>query len=436
MKSDESCPPLQHSPIWRPYTQMKTMDPPLKVVRGHGSWLYLEDNRKIFDGISSWWVTIHGHSHPLLAAALYNQASHLEHVIFSTFTHDPAEQLARKIINLTPASLTRFFYSDNGSTAVEVALKIAYQYWINTTGKARPRFIAFQNGYHGDTIGAMSVSKTSAWISLFNSLTIPCDIISYPSISNNGPSIDDKETAALAELKSLVESAPDSFSALIIEPLIQGAGGMNMCRPEFLQKLCTLCRELDILVIYDEVMTGFGRTGDLFACNKSQTEPDIICLSKGISGGCLPLGATLTSEKIFQAFYDNDPHKALYHGHSYTGNPLACATGLASLELLEADPTYYSKFEDTHTALANQYLQGNERIENLRICGTIMAFELKVENGGYFNDIKSRFAAKALEGGVLLRPLGNTVYFMPPYCTTQDEMEFVYKTISNILLTV
>lgn len=421
------------SPIWRPFTQMKTSPEPLKVIRGSGIWLYLEDGRKIIDGISSWWVTIHGHSHPLLAAALYNQASHLEHVIFANFTHEPAEKLARKLINHTPEPLTKVFFSDNGSTAVEVALKMAYQYRLHKTGVAAPRFIAFENGYHGDTLGAMSLGKSSEWFAPFAPLTIPCDFIPFPATFDNDPDVEQKERDSLEALEALIKAAPNQHSAIFVEPLIQGSAGMKMCRSEFLKKLCKLCKDHNILVIYDEVMTGFGRTGELFACLKSDTAPDLLCLSKGLSGGCLPLAVTITTDEIFDAFCDDDPRKAFYHGHSYTGNPLACATGIASLELLESTPNLLSEIEHHHRRLMNTYLLGHGKVENLRLCGTIMAFEVKVADPGYFNSIKETIAEKALQQGVLLRPLGNTVYFMPPYCICEEDMEHVYKTLRNIL---
>jgi adenosylmethionine-8-amino-7-oxononanoate aminotransferase len=420
------------SPIWRPFTQMKTAPTPPKVVKGEGIWLELEDGQRIMDCISSWWVTLHGHGHPALAKALYQQAQQLEQVIFAGFTHAPAEQLAQKLLTHVPASLQRVFFSDNGSTAVEVALKIAYQYWLNQGEPNRSRFIGFEGGYHGDTIGAMSIGKSSTWWQPFQPLLFETDVVPFPATFDADKKVEQKEAEALAQIELLLRQG--QHAGIVIEPLVQGAAGMRMCRPQFLQSLERLARQSGVLLIYDEVMTGFGRTGELFACLKSATAPDILCLSKGLSGGCLPLAVTLATEAVYQAFYSNDATKAFYHGHSYTGNPLACATALTSLELLEQAPQVFQGMEKSHRYYLEQWLQGHPRLERTRICGTIAAMDLITDDqDGYFSAIVPLLKAKFLEAGFLIRPLGNTLYLMPPYCITPHELESVYQTMRRIL---
>lgn len=423
-----------YSPIWRPYTQMKTSTPPLKVLKGQGVMLELEDGRQIVDCISSWWVTIHGHSHPALANALYQQAQQLEHVIFAGFTHEPAEQLARKLLAHLPESLTRVFFSDNGSTAVEVALKMAYQYWYNQGETQRTTFISFEGGYHGDTLGAMSIGSSYSWWQAFRPLMFSIEVVPFPATFDNDPNVEAREAQTLEMLTQLFKQQPELYAGIFIEPLVQGVAGMRMCRPQFLQALRNLAHSFGVLLIYDEVMTGFGRTGDLFACLKSATSPDILCLSKGLSGGCLPLAVTLATEDIYRAFYSNDANKTLFHGHSYTGNPLACATGLASLELLEQNPESFRAMEHQHRCYLEKWLGGHPKVEQVRTCGTIAAMEVKTDDqNGYFNAIAPILRTRFLEEGFLLRPLGNTLYLMPPYCITPSELESIYQAIRRVL---
>ncbi|MGV0027768.1 adenosylmethionine--8-amino-7-oxononanoate transaminase [Phormidesmis priestleyi] len=422
------------SPIWRPFTQMKTTPPALKVVRGDGIWLELEDGRRVMDCISSWWVTIHGHAHPALAEALYHQAKQLEQVIFADFTHEPAEQLARRLLTHLPNSLTRVFFSDNGSTSVEVALKMAYQYWLNQ-GEPRTRFLGFEGGYHGDTIGAMSIGGSCDWWQPFRPLMFEMDMVPFPATFDEDSEVENTENQVLEKIESCLKR--DRYAGIFIEPLIQGAGGMRICRSQFLRSLQDLAHQFGVLLIYDEVMTGFGRTGELFACLKSNTAPDILCLSKGLSGGCLPLAVTLASEKIYRSFYSDDASKAFLHGHSFTGNPLACATGLTSLTLLEQFPQRFRQLESRHRQYLNEHLKEHPRVEKIRVCGTIAAMEITTqEQSGYFNTIGSHLRDRFLELGFFLRPLGNTLYLMPPYCITDDELESVYQTIRKVLDTI
>lgn len=426
---------IQHSsPIWHPFTQMKTSPPALKVRKGQGIMLELEDGHQLVDCISSWWVTIHGHSHPVLANALFQQAQQLEHVIFAGFTHEPAEQLARKLLAHLPKSLTRVFFSDNGSTAVEVAVKMAYQYWCNRGEKQRTKFISFEGGYHGDTLGAMSVGGSSPWWKTFKSLMFSTDVVPFPATFDQDPDVEKREAHSLTKLTDLLQRNGDRYAGIFIEPLVQGAAGMRLCRPQFLQALTQLARSFGVLLIYDEVMTGFGRTGELFACLKSHTSPDILCLSKGLSGGCLPLAVTIATQEIYQAFYSDDINQTFFHSHSYTGNPLACATGIASLELLEQNPEAYQGMEHQHRHYIEKWLAGHPKLENLRTCGTIAAMEVKTEGeSSYFNSIGSILRSRFLEEGFLLRPLGNTIYLMPPYCITTSELKSIYQTIHRVL---
>jgi adenosylmethionine---8-amino-7-oxononanoate aminotransferase len=434
---------MTESPIWQPFTQMKTAPTPPLVVRGSGIWLELADGRRIMDCISSWWVTIHGHAHPVLAEAIYSQAQELEQVIFAGFSHAPAEQLAAKLLTHLPQNLSRVFFSDNGSTAVEVAIKIAYQYWQNRGKPDRTGFIGFEGGYHGDTFGAMAIAQTSTWWQRFQPLLFKTDTVPYPAISgeseeNSTEIIEAKEKESLHQIEVLL--AQQIHAAIIIEPLAQGASGMRICRPVFLQKLAELASNYNTLLIYDEVMTGFGRTGELFACLKSNTQPDLICLSKGLSGGCMPLAVTVTTEEIYQAFYSDDATLAFYHGHSFTGNPLACAAGFASLKLLEENPNAHQRLEVLHRKYFQHFLQNHPNLSNFRTCGTIAAMEVVTNqlegSGNYFHSISPLLKAEFLAAGFLIRPLGNTIYLMPPYCITESELAQVYQAIAEVVTRV
>lgn len=424
-----------HPNIWYPFTQAKTSPPPLKVKSARGIWLELEDGRKIMDCISSWWVNIHGHSHPKIAEAIYRQAQELEHVIFAGFTHQPAETLSEKLVKQLPEGLSRVFFSDNGSTAVEVALKMAYQYWVNQN-QQRQKFIAFEGAYHGDTFGAMSVGSPSIFSQVFSDMLFDVDFYPFPETYIGDISVEEKEEEILTRLKEKLGQNPQEYAGIIIEPLVQGAGGMRMCRPEFLRELQQLVKQFDTLLIFDEVMTGFGRTGEWFPSLKSQVTPDITCLSKGITGGFLPLSVTVCSEKIYDTFYSDDPIKTLYHGHSYTANPLGCAAALASLELMVENQSVFSSMEDKHLKYLKK-LQGNSKVEKLRVTGTIAAMDIvNTQKSGYLNKVGLQIREKSLEKGLLLRPLGNVLYLMPPYCITDKELSEVYDGIYEILKSI
>jgi adenosylmethionine---8-amino-7-oxononanoate aminotransferase len=421
-----------HPNLWYPYTQAKTAPEPIEVKSAQGLWLELADGRKIADCISSWWVNLHGHAHPQIVAAIATQAAKLEQVIFAGFTHEPAQLLASQLVARLPADLTRVFYSDNGSTAVEIALKMAYQYWANQT-EPRSRFLAFEGAYHGDTFGTMAVGARSIFSDVFQDLLFQVDFCPYPGTYNDDVNISDREANCLATIEQKLAAHPHC-SGIIIEPLVQGSGGMRICRPEFLQQLRALATEFDTLLIFDEVMTGFGRTGADFACNKVGITPDLICLSKGITGGFLPLAVTVATEKIYESFYSDDPTKTLYHGHSYTANPLGCAAALASLELLTQNALVYSQMETWHrqylAPLADKYPQ----LSRLRTMGTIAAVDIiNRDRAGYLNRVGMEIRHHAIECGLLLRPLGNVLYLMPPYCIEEAELGWVYERIDRVL---
>ncbi|MBF2001624.1 MAG: adenosylmethionine--8-amino-7-oxononanoate transaminase [Synechococcales cyanobacterium M58_A2018_015] len=420
-----------HPHLWYPYTQAKTAPAPLKVKSAQGIWLELEDGRRLIDCISSWWVNLHGHAHPKIAAAIAEQASRLEQVIFAGFTHDPAEQVAEQLVKKLPANLNRVFYSDNGSTAVEVALKMAYQYWINQ-GQKRGTFIAFEGAYHGDTFGTMAVGARSLFTQVFADLLFEVEFVPFPA-TYWGDEPADREAQVLTEVRQRLESQPERYAGIIIEPLVQGAGGMRMCRTGFLQQLAALTRQYQSLLIFDEVMTGFGRTGDWFACLKAQVQPDIVCLSKGITGGFLPLSVTVCTEAIYEAFYSDDPTKTLYHGHSYTANPLGCAAALASWQLMVENESAFMTMETQHQRHL-QELQDHSKVQRLRVTGTIAAMDVvTADQPGYLNQIGPQIRQQAIQQGLLLRPLGQVLYLMPPYCITEAELAEVYTKIRRIL---
>jgi len=425
-----------HKNIWHPFTIIKGAPEPLKVKSGKGAYLSLEDGRTVMDCISSWWVNMHGHSQPEIAKAIYDQAQTLEHVIFAGFTHEPAEQLAELITSKLPKNLNRLFYSDNGSTAVEVAMKMAYQYWKNI-GEDRKTFICFEGAYHGDTLGAMSAGERSLFTEVFKDWMFDVEVIPYPETWIGDENRSNKEDAVIEELEELLTKNSNKYAGILMEPLIQGAGGMRMCSEEFLQKIHWSNRQFDVLLIFDEVMTGFGRTGDYFACLKSQVEPDIICLSKGITGGFMPLSATVCSDDIYDSFNSSDPIKTFWHGHSYTGNPLGCAAGIASWKLLQENEEVFKNMEQIH--LKNfELLKGHPRITHLRVKGTVAALDI-VDGGevgweeGYLNPISVDLRKRALDLGYLIRPLGNVLYLMPPYCVSEEEIDGIYEAILELV---
>jgi adenosylmethionine---8-amino-7-oxononanoate aminotransferase len=410
--------------IWHPYTQHKDWLPPIPILQGKGSLLFDDNGKAYIDAISSWWVNIHGHSHPYIAERLYEQALRLEHVIFTGFTHEPAVHLAERLLPLLPGEFSRIFYSDNGSTAVEVAIKMAIQYWRNQTAfpATRTKILAFRHSYHGDTFGAMSVSERSLFTAPFRDYLFDVIFIDTPA-PHNIPTT----------LETIRKNGPE-IAAFIYEPLLQAAGGMHIHDAALLDKLLEEARRQNILCIADEVLTGFGRTGRLFAGEYPEQKADIICLSKGLTGGTMALGVTAATEKIFDAFLSDDRSKTLFHGHSFTANPLACTAALASLDLtLETDcMTRIQRISKRHTLFLDT-LRSSPNVKNARSLGTVLAFELNAGRDEYINAIGPAITRDALAAGIYLRPLGNTVYLMPPYCITEKEMDQVYDFLVHCI---
>ncbi|MGM0588926.1 MAG: adenosylmethionine--8-amino-7-oxononanoate transaminase [Bacteroidota bacterium] len=419
--------------IWYPFTVLKDMPVPHKVTRGEGVWLELDDGRKIIDGVSSWWTNIYGHAHPKVAEAVAEQAQTLEHVMFANITHEPAEQLATQLADILPGSLNRVFFSDDGSTAVEVALKMAYQYWLNQGEKNRKKFIAFEGAYHGDTFGAMSTGGPSVFNEVFKPLLFDVDFVPFPTTWDGAEGVGDKEDKVIDQIEQMLTDHPDEYAGIIMEPLVQGAGGMRMCRPEFMQKIHWVNRQFGTLLIFDEVMTGFGRTGEWFASQRAQVEPDIICLAKGLTAGFVPLSVTVASDEIYDAFVTDDPHKTLWHGHSFTGNPIGCAAALATIELMDEYESAMKGMEEWHREEMKRF-EDRPNVGKIRITGTIAAFDIQNDQeDGYLNNVASQIKKRCVDHGVLLRPLGNVLYLMPPYCITRQELTQAYDAIEALL---
>ena len=426
--------------LWHPFTQMQTAPPPIPVVRGEGVYLYTEDGRKILDGISSWWVNIHGHGHPKLIEALVRQARELEHVMFAGFTHRPAVELAERLVEILPEGLRRIFYSDNGSTAVEVALKMACQYWRNRGEAERRKFVALKFAYHGDTVGAMSVSEASLFTRPFENLLFDVARVHAPYCFRCPIGLERASCGieCLSDLDRVLRDSGKQVAGVIVEPMLQAAGGMIVWPREFLPGVRKLCDEHGTLMIADEVMTGFGRTGRMFASEHGPVSADIMCLSKGLSAGYLPIAATAATDAVYEAFLSDDRAKMFFHGHSFTANPLGCAVGLASLDLFREEGTL-----DRVAALEKQLRAGLEPLRSLacvgdvRMIGGVGIVELIEDEskkaGGYLADIGPRLYREFLGRGVLLRPLGNVLYFMPPYVISEKETEWVLGQIHEVL---
>ncbi|WP_258099042.1 adenosylmethionine--8-amino-7-oxononanoate transaminase [Marinoscillum pacificum] len=406
--------------IWHPFSPLAG-NKPIGVRKAKGLYIHTLDGRKIMDSISSWWVNIHGHSHPKINKAVSRQAAKMEQVIFAGFTHKPAVDLSKTLKKLLPSNISKIFFSDNGSTSVEVAIKLAIQYWYNL-GKPRKKIIALEGAYHGDTFGSMSVAERNLFSAPFNDLLFEVEFLPFPK--GDG-------AAAIASMKEL---ASEEIAAFIFEPLVQGAAGMQMYAPEVLDELISIAQSKKIICIADEVMTGFGRTGKMFACDYLKNDPDIFCLSKGITGGYLPMGVTAVSQPIVEAFDVADRLKAFFHGHSYTANPLACAAANASMKLLlkKSCQEDIARIEASHKAYVESFV-ANEKVDEIRYRGTILAIELKADDAGYTSDIKERIYDYFMERNMLLRPLGNVIYIIPPYIVTNQELNKMYKAIDAFL---
>ncbi|CAH0187510.1 MULTISPECIES: adenosylmethionine--8-amino-7-oxononanoate transaminase [unclassified Pedobacter] len=407
--------------IWHPYTQMKNALPHIPIVKGEGVYVFDEGGKRYIDAVSSWWVNIHGHSHPYIAQKVAEQLNVLEHVIFAGFTHEPAVLLAERLLPILPGKQDKVFYTDNGSTAVEVALKMCLQYWDN---KATPKtkILAFKNAYHGDTFGAMSVSGRSIFTDAFNSLLFDVEFIDLPNEGN------------ISHLASHISNLKDT-ACFIFEPLILGSGGMLMYESKYLDQLLSACKDAAILTIADEVMTGFGRTGTYFACEKLTNKPDIICLSKGLTGGTMPLGVTTCTKEIFEAFLSDDKLKTLYHGHSFTANPIACVASLASLDILLKSETLLNikRVEAKHAVFLEE-IKTHPKVKAIRQTGTIIAIEWETGNEtSYLSNLRNLLYAYFLEKGIILRPLGNIIYILPPYVISDEDLDYIYAAIKSAL---
>jgi adenosylmethionine-8-amino-7-oxononanoate aminotransferase len=416
-----------HPHLWHPTTQVATSPEPLPVRSARGCELELADGRRLIDAISSWWVTLHGHAEPAIAAAIARQAMELEQVIFANFTHAPAEQLATRLSALS--GLERLFFSDNGSTAVEVALKMAWQWWQNQGQPQRRQLIAFEGAYHGDTFGAMALGARSLFTTPFERLLFAVRRVSWPHGHWHDASVEAREAEALHQLDQALATPT---AAVILEPLIQGAAGMRVVRPAFVRAVAERAQAAGALLIADEVMTGFGRTGALFACQKAGVTPDLMALSKGLTGGFLPMGVTLASERLYQGFVSHDPTHTFFHGHSFTANPLGCAAALASLDLLQRQPDRFQQFELRHTPLL-QELARHPRVERPRCLGTLAAFEVGASQGGYLDPVGQQIQRTCLEQGVFLRPLGDVVYLLPPLSISDTQLERCYGALRRAL---
>ena len=425
--------------LWHPFTLEGVDPPPLQIHSGQGVFLETRDGRQILDAISSWWVNLHGHSHPAIAEAVAKQASRLEHALFAGFSHEPAEELAVRLGKIVPPPLCHVFFSDDGSTAVEVALKLALQYWKNCGRPGKRRIVALENAYHGDTAGAMSVSDDSPFTAAFESWRIPVLRVhsAYCAHCPVGLQRATCHIECLNKLERLLSEQSDEIAAVIVEPLLQGAGGMIVHPEDFLSGVRRLTAAHDVLLIADEVLTGFGRTGRMFACERATVVPDLMCVAKGLTGGFLPLAATFATDRVHDAFTGGDRARAFFHGHSYTANPIACAAANASLGIFESEPVFerIAAIEKVHAARLPAFA-GHSAVADVRLIGTVAAVELKVPDAGYLSSLRPRLYEFFLSRGVLLRPLGNVVYILPPYVITSEQLNFVYDVIRDSLAVV
>ena len=411
---------MSASPVWRPFFQHALEpDPPL-VTRAEGAWLTTADGGRLLDAISSWWVTTHGHRHPRIVAAIQEATESLDQVIFATVTHEPAERLARELVELAPEGLTRVFYSDSGSTAVEVALKMALGAARNAGDLKRATIVAMEDAYHGDSIGAMSVGERGVFNAPYAPLLFDVARIPFPAPGH--------EQATLDAFEAIARSR--EVAALIVEPLVLGAGGMRIYPPWVLAELRRIADATGTLLIADEVMTGWGRTGTLFACEQAGISPDILCTSKGLTGGVTPLAATLATEEIFAAHRSSDRAKTFFHSSSYTANPIACAAACANIAVWREEPVRerVAALAAAQKARLRRY-DGDPRFRNARACGTIAAVNLAVPDTGYLAEISLTLRRFFLERGVLLRPLGDALYAMPPYCVTEAELDLIHDAL-------
>jgi adenosylmethionine-8-amino-7-oxononanoate aminotransferase len=408
-------------PVWHPYTQHALQPAMTRIASSEGAYLHTADGRRLIDAISSWWIVTHGHRHPAIMRAIRDQTEKLDQIIFAGYTHAPAEDLAKGLLALAPEGLAHVFFSDSGSTSVEVALKMALGYWRNI-GAARSRIVVMEHAYHGDTIGAMSVGARGLFNDPYGPLLFDVARIPFPAVG--------REQASLDALEALCRK--EKPAAFIVEPLVLGAGGMLMYPAHVLGEMKRICAVHEVLFIADEVMTGWGRTGTLFACEQAGIAPDIACTSKGLTGGSLPLAVTLCRAEIFEAHYSTDRRRTFFHSSSYTANPIACAAALANLDIWQSEPV--AERIGHVAAMQEERLnrfRDNPRFENLRRTGTIAALDLKVDDQGYLADIGPRLLNFFQSRDLVLRPLGNTIYVLPPYCVSEADLDCIYDAIAE-----
>ncbi len=410
--------------LWHPYTQHKTASAPIAITKGKGALLWDENGKEYIDAIASWWVNPYGDSNTDIADAIYKQLTTLEHVLFGGFTHEPAVVLAEKLMAILPKNQQKLFFSDNGSTSVEIAIKVALQYFFNK-GEKKTTIIAFENAFHGDTFAAMAASGISFYTLAFQSMMIDVVRIPVPVFGQEEVSFD-----ALAKAIKNYNCA-----GFIYEPLVQGAAGMVMYEPTALDTLIRMCKDNNVLTIADEVMTGFGKTGKTFATDYLVEQPDMMCLSKALTGGTIPMAITTFTQEIFDAFYDEDINKALFHGHTFTANPTGCAAALASLELLQTPEMQANilRVNANHLAFEKR-VQSHPKVVTTRVLGVIFALEIKTESAAsYYGNLRNKLYNFFIENGVILRPVGNIVYILPPYIITDEQLEKVYQVVENAL---
>lgn len=412
--------------LWHPYTQHKTAAPPIGITRGDGALLWDEDGKQYIDAIASWWVNPYGHSNRYIADAIYKQLTSLEHVLFGGFTHEPAVVLSERLMEILPSNQKKLFFSDNGSTAVEIAIKVALQYYYNK-GEKRTKIIAFENAFHGDTFAAMAASGISFFTEAFRGSLI--EVVRIP-VPEKG-----REEECYSALKAL--AAANEYAAFIFEPLVQGAAGMVMYEPEALDVLISICKENGIYTIADEVMTGFGKTGKTFACDYLAMQPDMMCLSKALTGGTIPMAITTFTQELYDGFYDDDVNKALFHGHTFTANPTGCAAALASLDLLQQDSMQQNiaRINTRHLAF-KAMVENHQRVKTARVLGVIFALEIERENESYYGSFRNRLYDFFIANGVIMRPVGNIIYILPPYIITDEYLEKIYGIIEEALETI
>jgi len=410
--------------IWHPYTQHKTAALPIAIKRGEGVLLWDENGKEYIDAIASWWVNPYGHSNKIIADAIYKQLTTLEHVLFGGFTHEPAIVLAEKLIEILPKNQQKLFFSDNGSTAVEVAIKVALQYFFNK-GEKKTTIIAFENAFHGDTFAAMAASGISFYTQAFQGMFI--DVVRIPV------PIKGQEETSFNALEEAINN--NNCAGFIFEPLVQGAAGMVMYEPESLDELIKICRENNVLTIADEVMTGFGKTGKTFATDYLTEKPDMMCLSKALTGGTIPMAITSFTQEIFDTFYDDDINKALFHGHTFTANPTGCAAALASLELLQTQEMQanISRVNQSHLDF-QKHIESHPKVTTTRVLGVIFALEIKTESSeSYYGTLRNKLYDFFIENGIILRPVGNIVYILPPYIINDEQLQKVYQVVEKAL---